>query len=195
MKAIDADRTSERSAYGRSPPGLSKQWWRNFIRQIAAARYINKVIKAGKFDHMYGVYASLKVTEKGRSLKEGENIFLPSLSQFDISAAHSHSGGSMSASLKKKQKFGKGCNILPSVKTLLSEKKEITCKEDYHYPSISESEQGNVLYYCPDIQKLSHFTEKNVHFLWQDIQFSKGSSNKDRLINVNIDEKEESVYY
>lgn len=192
MKSVNVDRTSERSAYGCSPPGLSKQWWRHFIRQIAAAGYIKRMIKTGKFDCMYGVYASLKVTEKGRSLKKDENILLPSLSQFEnFSAVQCHSGGgNASASLKKKQKFGKGCNMLQIVKTIMSEK-EIKCKKDYHYPSISENEQGNVLYYCPDIQKLPHFTEKNPHFLWQDIQFSKGSSNKDRLINVNIDEKEE----
>lgn len=31
MKSVNIDRTSESRAYGCSPPGLSKQWWRRFI--------------------------------------------------------------------------------------------------------------------------------------------------------------------
>lgn len=44
MKAVTIDHTSESSAYGCSPPGLSKPWWR---RQAAVAGYIERVMKTG----------------------------------------------------------------------------------------------------------------------------------------------------
>ena len=37
-------------------------------RQAAVAGYIERVMKTGKFDYVYGVYASLRVTEKGSAL-------------------------------------------------------------------------------------------------------------------------------
>ena len=72
---------------------------------------------------------------------------------------------------------------------------KIESKEDYQFPAVTKMSQGNVVYYSPDIQQLPHFTEKNLHFLWHDIQFSKGSTTKDRLIQMTIDGRDEMVYY
>ena len=37
------------SAYGQSAPGLSKEWWRMFIRQCAAAGYITCLLHLDQF--------------------------------------------------------------------------------------------------------------------------------------------------
>lgn len=55
----------DNSAYGKSPPGLSKEWWRRFIRQCSSAGYISRIIKPVTYgEAVQGVYASLKLTEK-----------------------------------------------------------------------------------------------------------------------------------
>lgn len=54
------------STHGKSTPRLSKEWWRMFIRQCAAAGYISRDIKPATFGNTQLSYASLNVTEKGR---------------------------------------------------------------------------------------------------------------------------------
>ena len=39
----------EVSAYSSSPPGLSKEWWRGFIRQCSSAGYISRMIKPATY--------------------------------------------------------------------------------------------------------------------------------------------------
>ena len=53
----------EETAYGKSPKGLSKGWWRNFICQVAAAAagFIKRMVKTAKFGQNCGVYASPSV--------------------------------------------------------------------------------------------------------------------------------------
>lgn len=99
MKAVIVDRTSQNSAYECSPPGLSKPWWRRFVRQAAVAGYIESVVKSGEFDCMYSVFANLRVTDKGRALGVDESVYLPSLSEFD---KNSHSLGVCLLQLKKR---------------------------------------------------------------------------------------------
>ena len=59
--------SGDTSAYGKSPPGLSRDWWRTFIRQAAAGGYISRLIRTAAFGQSYGTYASLQVTTKGRT--------------------------------------------------------------------------------------------------------------------------------
>ena len=40
---------SNPSAYGKSPEGLSKEWWRCFIRQCSAAGHITRLVKPATF--------------------------------------------------------------------------------------------------------------------------------------------------
>ena len=50
------------------------------------------------------------------------------------------------------------------------------------------------LYYAPDISAL-HQSCDDAHFVWKDIQLSKGQLNKDRLIKVEVKYKQEEVYF
>ena len=68
-------RQKEETAYGKSPKGWSKGWWRNFIRQAAATRLIKRMVKTAKFGQNCGVYASLSVDDKGRKVIDEKNYF------------------------------------------------------------------------------------------------------------------------
>ena len=50
------------------------------------------------------------------------------------------------------------------------------------------------MYFIPDLTELEQSSD-NSHYLWNDIQFSKGQLNKDRKIEVEIGGKKENVYY
>ena len=89
-------RQREETAYGKSPKGLSKGWWRNFIRQAAAAGFIKRLVKTAKFGQSCGVYASLSVDDKGRkSVEDRIPVLLP---VYTDQSSSSSSGASNSIS-------------------------------------------------------------------------------------------------
>lgn len=120
----------ECSAYGKSPKGLSKSWWRNFILQTAAAGYITRSIKTAKFGQSNGVYASLFPSDKGiKAAEEDSPVILP---VFSYEVPHCSSEPSVTSkkipidyqdedlhdpSVRKRK--GRGCHLLPLVKKLL----------------------------------------------------------------------------
>ena len=186
MRDIQVER-NETSAYGKSPKGLSKAWWRNFIRQAAAAGYITCTIKTAKFGNSNGVYASLSPNDKGiKAIETCASIMLPS---FSVENSHdSHLSPICSTSHRvddddtaPRKRGGKGCHLLPLVKKLLESKenwKKITDKENYQFLGTFSFPAHNMLWYVEDITKLPHYTASDPDFLWSDVQFSKNSSTK-----------------
>ena len=68
---------SSNSVYGTGST-YSKQWWRKFIRLVAAEGYISRIIKTASFGTANGVYALLCVTEKARNaITSGCDVLLP----------------------------------------------------------------------------------------------------------------------
>ena len=69
-------------------------------------------------------------------------------------------------------------------------------KEDYHFLRIQKPpcNNYNLLFYTPDCTKLEQ-TADNSHFMWHDIQLSKGPLNKDGKIEVEINGKMEKLTY
>ena len=53
---------------------------------------------------------------------------------------------------------------------------------------------STTLLYCRYSSKLSQ-TCDDVHFMWKDIQLSKGQLNKKRLISADVAGKKEEIYY
>ena len=51
------------------------------------------------------------------------------------------------------------------------------------------------MYFTPDCSKLPQYCPENPHFLWEDIQLSKGKLNKDRLIEVTVDGEKLKLHY
>ena len=109
------------SAYGMSPPGLSKDWWRMFIRQTSAAGYIMRSIKSAAFGaSMQGAYAHLEPTDKGRSaITDTQSVLLPELDNINFKETFQLTKGQKS---QVKQRTGKGKHMLPMIKELLANK-------------------------------------------------------------------------
>ena len=158
--------------YGKSPHGLSKEWWRCFIRQCSAAGHIVRFIKSATFGastSIQGAYAQLEATPKGRdSVKDGETVLLPQLNGFGEKINNA-----------RVRQVGKGKHVLPILKNLLCSTENwvpLDTKERYQYPGWHSSSVGNVLYYTDNVKSMPHYNDP--HFLWSDIQLSKTSTTK-----------------
>ena len=116
----------ENSVYGKGFQH-SKQWWRKFIRPVAAAGYIRRIIKTASFGKSNGVYAS--VTEKARdAIADEKGVLLPEYLSDNEQSSHLHTSKEQ---LLEKEKGTNGCHLIPQVKMLLEGEenwKEITDK-------------------------------------------------------------------
>ena len=201
-------RQKEETAYGKSPKGLSKGWWQNFIRQAAAAGFIKRIVKTAKFGQNCGVYACLSVDDKGRkAINDKMPVLLPMYTDPSPSSSSGPSGSKsrklhnedsdMEVDVPTKKRKGKGHHLLPLVKKLLQSKENwrtLKDKESYQYLGIFPSPSQNFLWYVDDLTNLSHFTESDPDFMWSDIQFSKQSSTK-QVITVDIGKGEENLIF
>ena len=136
---------------------------------------------------------------KGREiLSNNESFSVPKLEVFETVEDQSHSNRKRSTfndsvtPPKKKictsTRAGKGTHGLRVVKTLLEDEenwKHIS-KDDYQYLGVFPNEQMQVAYYCEDCTKLDQNCSTDPHFLWHDIQMSKGKVNKDYSIFVEL---------
>jgi len=100
--------------------------------------------------------------------------------------------------MKKLEKKQVGHNPLSKIRELLSNKENwqnITLKEQYQFPGFSTEATSNKLLFCSDISKLPQYVATKPHFLWNDIQLSKGKLTSDRCVTVEIDGSEKSIIY
>ena len=185
------------TAYNSSPPGLSKEWWRIFIRQVSASGYILRTVKPAAFGiSIQGAYAHLEVTEKGRNaISKDAPVLLPESTLFKdqlslATATARRQNGS-------KQRTGKGKHLLPILKNLLTDEENWLRlmpdnKETYQFPGWHDTIVGNVLYYTDNVTDLPQHS--GDHHLWHDIQFSKAGTTKNTM-SVVINEKKENLSY
>ena len=182
------------SAYGKSPLGLSKEWWRSFIRQCSAAGYILHTVKPATFEAascVQGAYAQLEPTPKGRDAVSSDHPTL--LSEINEVGKPISKISDVPKIVTKR--IGKGKHLLPTLKSLLCANENwlpLETKEMYQYPGMHKSLVGNALYYTENVESLPHFSDP--HFLWSAIQLSKTSSTKSRL-TMEIDSKVEGLNY
>ena len=162
------------TAYGASPTGLSKEWWRRLIHQCSAAGYMLRLIRPLTYTQsINGSYASLKPTEKGRDAISTEQlVLLPEvldmrnkLSKEMETKDYSPTASTDVPSIRVR--CGKGRYMLPVLKDLFAEKEnliEVTfCNiEHYQYPEYHSSNHSNVLYYTSDVTQLPHYSESQV---------------------------------
>ena len=180
------------SAYGKSPEGLSKEWWRCFIHQCSATGHITRLVKPATFGaatSIQGAYAQLEPTTKGRNtVSSGESVLFP---QLNVSVEQTV-GKANNAQIKW---IGKGKHPLPILKNLLCGTENwlpLDTKEIYQYPGWHSSSAGNVLYYTDNVKSLPQYSEP--HFMWSDIQMSKTSTTKNKF-KLQINSKEENLQY
>ena len=187
-------------AYGKSPPNLSLEWWRLFARQCSGAGFLERKVDCGTFQgRQAGVFSSFEVSPKGREMIAGnDDVLLPPL---DVSATltplYSCHAVKKLADVKKKR-TGRGSNPLSIVRDLMTNKENwqnITSKEQYQYPGVLTHASLNTILYSSDISQLPQYIEEKPHFLWEDVQLSKGKLNPDRCITLNVNGKDEPVFY
>ena len=177
--------------------------WRRFIRQchvLGLIKYeLKSMIKGNGHYSVMGVFYPL---EKARCyIAENHPLLLPSVkSTVQESTSHRphHSLDSAGSDSQKRKREGKGSNILPVARKLLQDQenwKQVSSKQDYHFLGSFSKLTEQQLYYIPDCNQLQQSSTSNPHFLWSDMQLSKGKLNKDRLIEVEIGNKKEKVFY
>ena len=165
----------EDTAYGKSPKALSKGWWRNFIRQAAAAGFVTRIVKTAKFGESCGVYASLSVSDEGRrAVAQSLPVLLPVY--VDQSPTSSSTASKprlsrprddedMEQDTPSRRRKGKGCHLLPLVKSLLQSKenwKTVTDKESYQYLGTFPSPSKNFLWYVDDVIRHHHTSPRHA---------------------------------
>ena len=197
------DPSSSSTAYGKSPPNLSLEWWRQFARQCSVAGYLVRKVDCGTFQgRQAAVFSYYAVTQEGRdAVVNSKEVLLPPIpnqAECILSTQKSLQGCSNEKGNEKKKRVGRGSNPLSIAKALMVSQdswREITSKEQYQFPGVSTSGQSNILLYSKDISKLPQYVASKPHFLWEDIQLSKGKLNPDRAVTLHINGKDETVFY
>ena len=177
--------------------GKGMAFWRTFIKQCHVLSLVQLELKSMiKDSGLYAVNGVYHVTQRGvDAAGKTEPFMLPNHSHGEMpvptgSAPSAHSDS-------KRKRLGKGSNILTIVRKLLSEPENwfnVENKDSYHFPGVLPKPSLQQLYYVPDISALNQSCD-DAHFIWKDIQLSKGQLNKDRLIKVDISNKCEEVYF
>ena len=178
--------------------GKNMNFWRTFIKQCHVVSLVQLELRSMiKSNGMYAVNGVYYATQRGiEALSESEPLLLPNYNT-DEKHCNSQSGGSWKNLEGKKKRVGKGSNILTIVRKLLSEPEnwmKVESKRSYHFPGVLPKPLLQQLSYTEDILSLQQSC-KDPHFIWKDIQLSKGQLNKDRLIKIEINNKTEEVYY
>ena len=181
--------------------GRDIKFWRLFMKQCHVLGFVKlqfkSLIKASGHYSVQGVYHALP---KGRGhVSSSENLPLPKVGGlYQLPPVSASSSTSSIASSQKKKRLGKGCHVLTVVRTLLEDSenwKVIEDKTNYQYLGTFPHPSQQQLYFVPDISALEQTATDNPHFLWLDLQLSKGPLNKDRCIEVNIGCRKEKVFY
>ncbi len=195
--------------------GKSITFWRTFMRQCSVVDLVKYELKSMiKSNGLYAVNGVYYATPKGRDLVSSDDpVLLPSNREDKPGNRGSNVGASISGQsssnsstdrasddsdfLVKKSRIGKGSNILNVVRKLLCEPEnwlKATDKRDYQFPGVFSKPIQQHLYHTEDVSKHTQSCE-DPHFLWKDLQLSKGQLNKDRLITVQINGKQEQLFY
>ena len=182
--------------------GHSLDQWRLFMRQCHVLSLIKhelkSMIKGNGHYSVMGVYYPLEKSEQ--YINDEQRLMLPPMKHHVATAVTNKSSTSTpehSTSTKRKR-IGKGSNILTVVRKMLSDQenwKSLTDKRDYHFLGTFSESTKQHLYYIPDCMSLHQASSSNPHFLWNDVQLSKGQMNKDRLVQVEIGDSKEFVFF
>ena len=141
------------------------------------------------------VFNTFQISEEGlQILTSCQLILLPSISQNDV-IVHATENSTPSKKLTRKSK---GTHLLPKLKNLLLSSNNwfnIVVPDDYYYPGYFRTPHPRRLGFCQDITSLPFYIPEDEHFLLNDIQISKGKARAPRKITVEVNRKEENIYY
>ena len=175
--------------------------WRKFIKQCHVVSLVQlelkSMIKGNGIYAVNGVYAP--TTNAIEEIQKTEPLLLPSVrceGPFKKRTSPQSTISQENNEVKKKR-LGKGSNILTIVRKLLGEPEnwlKVESKNTYHFPGVLPKAMLQQLFYTDDSSHLQQSC-KDPHFIWKDIQLSKGQLNRDRLITVEIGDKMKEVFY
>ena len=199
------DKSSPSYGSGRSH---SQTWWCNFMRACHVLGYVQRQLKSIiKHSGHYAIQPVYVPTALARSFLSKESaLMLPITSSLDTSASSSHNHSTTSSedlsdshigTSTLKKRVGKGSHLLTTVRHLLNASaswEEIRSKDDYHFPGKMRSKTMQTMFFTPDCSKLPQYCPESPHFLWEDVQLSKGKLSKDRL-ELMIDNYKVQLYY
>ena len=195
--------------------GRSEMWWRKFIRQCHVMSYVEKelrsIIKKSGHYAIQGVIRVLPQAEKKLSEDSLTVMMCEGTCSMIYKLLASNSGSDLQGAWQQKlsdmqrawqqlsagERKGKGTHGLIVVKELLADKENWILPEndsDWNYPGISCRGRDQCVLYFEDYRKVYPSCPKNIHFLWADIQLSKGKVNNYKT-KVVIDGKEIAVTY
>ena len=182
--------------------GKSEIWWRKFIRQCHVVGLIEKELKSiiKKSGH-YAIQGVLHVLPKAHMELDKENPMVL-LNKASSSIAVSKLSMTQRDVQEMQQpsacdRKGKGTHGLIVVKKLLADKENWSLPEnesDWQFPGTSCKGRDQCIFYFEDYRKVYSNCPKNAHFLWADIQLSKGKVNNYKT-KMAIEGKDVSVMY
>ena len=196
------------TSYG-SFNGHSETWWRGFIKLCYCLGYVERELQSLiKKSSTYAIQAVYHVTSKGEELISTEerclvpswlvNEDLKTNSQLAKPLAVTDASETSTLSNSTKTRVGKGTPPLLIVRKLMNEKenwKDVSCKKDYQYPGVFSTAQMQCVFYTADYTTLQQSSSHDKHFMWNDVQLSKGKLNKDRLIDMFVGSTKEMLHY
>ena len=159
--------------------------WRIRIRQAWLSGLLDRNMQLG---HGEGKVSNLgfnsyTVTEAGKE-------FIQSPKKLELPVINSQQSPAISATTAAHENVTqtrqtKGTHLLPVLTNLLSSSVNwynIESPEDYQYPGIFQMEHPQRLGYVCDVSALPFYTQKDEHFLFNNIQISKGKLRAPRKV-------------
>ena len=180
--------------------GRDINFWRTFIKQCYAASLVKLELKSMiKGSGLYAVNGVYHPSQNGtEAINKSEPVMLPKNANDNGPGDCNSARNSNNVSLEvKKKRLGKGCSVLSLVRRLMSEQEnwiKIENKSSYQFPGVLPKPSLQQLCYTENVFDL-HQSCDDPHFIWKDVQLSKGQLNKDRLIKIEINDRNEELYY
>ena len=166
---------------------------------IGLVKYeLQSLIKGNGHYAVMGVYSQSEVGKvavaenKPLMLPYNTEKALPKECSNDNTSTISVLGESCYDGKSKQKRGGKGSNILLLIRKMMKLPetwKSIESKQDYQFLGSFSKPSPQQLYFISNCLTLEQSSVANPHFLWSDIQLSKGQLNKDRLIEMEIVDK------
>lgn len=179
---------------------LSETAWRIRILQTWLLGFLTRTMSLG---HGHGrlttiVFNTYSVSNAGQQFLDSESlpsVALPPVVGSSTSTPITKDDAQPNTKLLRKTK---GTHLLPILTKLLASSEnwyDIKEQDDYQYPGKFSEDNPRRLGYASDISSLPFYTREDEHFLFNDIQVSKGKLRAPRMITTIVDGKEEEVNY
>ena len=173
-------------------------FWRMFIKQCHVMSLVQlelrSMIKSSGHYAVNGVYYP---TQEGVHTMNNSDPFLLPTCHYSVETPTTSSTALSESVPAKKKRLGKGTNILTVVRKLFSEPEnwlQVENKSCYHFPGVFPKASYQQLFYVENTSDVEQSSD-DPHFIWKDIQLSRGQLNRDRPIQIEVKTTKEDMYY